>query len=447
MRAHFVGVGGTGMSALAQLRAFSGDVVTGSDRLNDAQALGETRLRLEKAGIAFHAQDGSALGPQVERVVASTAIEEDNADLRRARELKLPLIHRADELAELARRHRTVAISGTSGKSTVTAMVFHVLERAGLSPSLAAGANLLSLRRQGLLGNAWRGRSDLLVIEADESDGTLTRYRPWLGVLLNVSKDHKDLPELHALFGRFKAQSRELLVNADGSGVAAYLPGAASFGFSSGELRGQGLELLPDSCRFSVNGVGFSVPAPGRHSAENALAAAAACASIGVGLEKSAEALAGFEGVGRRFERVGEARGVAVIDDFAHNPEKVRAALAAARLKSRRVLAVFQLHGFAPARFMKAEFFEAFAQALTPEDRLWLPPIYYAGGTAAKDISAADYAQALSARGLRIRHLTEREAIAAEIAAEARPGDLVLVMGARDPSLSDFARLILARLG
>ena len=446
LRIHFVGVAGTGMSALAQIHALSGATVTGSDRLADHGALGETRRRLEAAGIKIFPQDGSALKPAVSRVVVSTAIEADNADLKRAAELNLRVVHRADELAALAQSRRTIAVAGTSGKSTVAAMVFHILEASGRAPGLAAGANLPALRRKGLLGNAWRGESNLLVMEADESDGTLTRYKPWLGVLLNMSKDHKDTSELAELFVRFKAQCESFVVNADAPNLAAFHSGGLTFGFFAGQLRGAGLELTADGSRFRVEDVNFYAPIPGRHNAENALAAAAVCKVIGVSLEESAFALRGYEGVGRRFERVGRAGGIEVIDDFAHNPEKVRAALSAARLRAKRALVVFQLHGFAPARFLKEELIKTFAECLGPEDRLWLPDIYYVGGTAAKDISAQDYASRLAAAGLKAGYAPRRDAIIDEIAREARPGDMVLVMGARDASLSEFAARILERL-
>jgi UDP-N-acetylmuramate--alanine ligase len=446
VKVHFVGVAGTGMSALAQLRALAGDSVTGSDRLADQDGLGGERARLEAAGISIFPQDGSGLAPGTKRVVVSTAIEKDNADLARAAALGAPVVHRADELAELAARHRTVAIAGTSGKSTVTAMTWHILNETRRSPSLASGANLLSLRRKGLVGNAWKGTSDLLVIEADESDGTLTRYAAEVGVLLNISKDHKELAELEGLFRRFQERSKNFVACADAPSLAGFLKGARTYGFNAGDLRGSDLELTRDASRFRVGGAEARVPAPGRHNAENALAALAACAALGVPVRDAAAALASFEGVGRRFEVVGAARGVEVVDDFAHNPEKVRAALAAAHLRARRVHAVFQLHGFAPARFLKDEFLAAFADSLGPEDRLWLPDIYYVGGTAAKDVSAADYADALTARGVRARREPSRAAIAAAIAGEAQEGDLALVMGARDPSLSAFAAEVLRRL-
>lgn len=443
---HFVGVAGTGMSALAQIHALSGARVTGSDRLADRDALGETRRRLETAGLSFFPQDGSGLSGDTARIVVSTAIEKDNPDLSRARALGLPVVHRADELAALALSRRCLAVAGTSGKSTVSALVFQILETAGKLPSLACGANLASLRRRGLLGNAWRGESDLLVIEADESDGTLTRYAPFLGLLLNISKDHKEPAELSALFRTFRDRSERVVVNADVPQLSGFEKKGTTFGFSSGKVRGKSLELGPRGCRFTLEGVAMRLEAPGRHNAENALAAAAACRELGVSWAEAAAGLAAYEGIGRRFELVGAARGVEVIDDYAHNPEKVRAAIAAARLRSKRVLAVFQLHGFAPARFLKKEFLEVFAQSLGPEDMLWLPEIYYVGGTAAKDIAAADYAGALSARGKKARYLQRRQDIVGEIAAEAREGDLILVMGARDASLSDFAGAIFRSL-
>ncbi|MEK9144038.1 MAG: cyanophycin synthetase, partial [Elusimicrobiota bacterium] len=179
---------------------------------------------------------------------------------------------------------------------------------------------------------------------------------------------------------------------------------------------------------------------------ENALAAAAACLEAGVSLEESARALSSYRGVSRRFELIGESRGVIVIDDYAHNPDKVRAALAAAQLRSGRVLAVYQPHGYGPTRFLKNDLIAAFSETLRPEDRLWLAEIYYAGGTAVKDISSRDIADPIAANGRKAAFLPERGAIARAIAQEARPGDLVLVMGARDPSLGAFARSILEAL-
>ncbi len=442
---HFTGVCGTGMSALAQFEALRGLAVSGSDRSADRGEAQDAVRRLESVGVRVLPQDGSGVSKDA-TVVVSTAIETDNQDLTRARLLGATVVHRADYLGALADARRTAAVAGTSGKSTVTAMLFEILRAAGRGPSLIAGANLPSLRAAGLIGNAWLGTTGPLVIEADESDGSLTRYRPELGLLLNISKDHKEVAELQTLFREFRARSRTFAVSADAPGLAEFQEGALTYGFERGDLRGTDLRVGPRGSRFRAGGAEFELKVPGAYNAENALAAAAAGRALGVPLQDAARALRDFGGVGRRFEVAGEARGVEVVDDFAHNPEKVRAALGAAHLRAGRVLAVFQLHGFAPARFMKAEFVDAFAESLRPGDALWLPDIYYVGGTAAKDVSAKDYADALTARGVRALHRPDRAAIPGAIAAEAKEGDLVLVMGARDPSLPEFAASVLAAL-
>jgi UDP-N-acetylmuramate-alanine ligase len=426
-KVHFVGAAGFGVSALAQFHVMGGGRATGSDRSFDAGASAELRAKLEKLGVVLFPQDGSALDGSHAYAVASTAIEKDNKDLERVRALSLRLLHRADALAAHVAAHKTIAVAGTSGKSTVVAMIFEILEAAGLSPSVITGGALTSLERRGFVGNAFRGKSDLLVVESDESDGTVVRYRPWLGVYLNISKDHQDLADLEKMFAEFRKNSTNWL--------------------DAGALRAAGVEPGPQGTRFIFEGQKFSLPVPGLHNVENAVAAIAACRKAGVSLPDCAKALAAFQGVSRRFERVGAARGVEVVDDFAHNPAKVRAAIAAAHLRAPRVLSVFQLHGFAPARFMKAEFLDAFADSLGPDDVLWLPEIFYAGGTAAKDISAADYARELKARGKDARFLANRSDIPADLARTARPGDVALLMGARDPSLPRFARELLAALG
>ncbi|MDE2490055.1 MAG: UDP-N-acetylmuramate--alanine ligase, partial [Elusimicrobia bacterium] len=406
-RVHYAGVCGTGMSALAQFDALQGLSVSGSDRAADRGEAKNLVARLEKVGVRVLPQDGSGVSKDATLVV-STAIEADNKDVTRAKLLGARIVHRADYLAALADARRTAAVAGTSGKSTTTAMLFEILRAAGLGPSLISGANLPSLRAAGLVGNAWLGTAGPLVIEADESDGTLTRYRPELGLLLNVSKDHKEMSELLALFREFRRRSKSFVVGADARGLEEFRAGARTYGFGAGDLRGTDLAVGPRGSRFRAGGVLFELKVPGAYNAENALAAIAAARELGAPLDAAAAALRDFGGVGRRFEVVGEARGVEVVDDFAHNPEKVRAVLGAARLRAKRVLAVFQLHGFAPARFMKAEFLDAFAESLGPADVLWLPDIYYVGGTAAKDVSAAEYADALAARGAAARYRPDR---------------------------------------
>jgi len=447
-RLHFAGVGGSGMSALAQFAAMQGAPVSGSDRSFDRGQNPGARERLEKLGIRIFPQDGSAVSGDCGAVVYSTAVEEQVPDFAEARRQGVPLLHRSELLARFVASRRTLAVTGTSGKSTTVAMVFEILRGAGRDPSVITGGELRALQREGLWGNAWAGASDLLVIEADESDGSLVRYHPAVGVVLNLQRDHKEMDVVAGMFRTFRDQVRERLVVGEASNLEEFHPGSLVFGFGPGAgIRAEALEERPEGCVFRVDGVRFQLSVPGRHNAENALAAIAACRAVGVPLEAMTAPLADFQGVARRYEVLGTRRGVEVVDDFGHNPAKVAASLRTAQARAPRVLAVFQPHGFAPTRFNRKEFVEAFSAGLRPQDRLWMLDIYYAGGTAAKDICSADLVAGIAARGASAELAPARDWLVARLAGEAREGDTVLVMGARDPSLTDLARAILERLG
>lgn len=442
---HFVGIGGAGMSALAQIHAMDGGPATGSDRDFDLGRGAGLRKKLEDLGVRLFPQDGSAITRETGLVVLSTAIEGSNPEIAAAKALGVRLMHRSEFLAHHVERMRTLAVTGTSGKSTVVAMIFEILEAAGRGPSVITGGSLIALQKKGLTGNAFRGKSEILVVEADESDGSLVNYKPAVGVFLNLTKDHLEVSALREIFLKFRANVATALVNADDPALAD-MRADSTFGLASGDVRAEDLELSAGGSKFRVKDTAFTLPVPGRFNAGNAMAAVAACVNEGVSLADCSRALASFQGVARRFQSLGTARGVEVVDDFAHNPAKIAATLIAARLRARRILAVYQPHGFAPTRLLKNELIEAFAAGLRPDDRLWLPDIYYVGGTASKDISSLDLVEPLRTKGLNAFHIPDRSAIVALIAAEAREGDLVLVMGARDPSLSDFAAAILSAL-
>ncbi|MFO7655040.1 MAG: Mur ligase domain-containing protein [Candidatus Krumholzibacteriia bacterium] len=473
---HFVGVGGSGMSALAQLHALAGHRVTGSDRAFDAGERGEIRSHLERTGVTILPQDGSGPRPGTEAAVLSTAVEEGIPDVRAARERGVALWHRSELLSAHVRRHRTVAVTGTSGKSTVTAMIFAILRGAGADPGLLTGGPLVDLQAEGYLGNAWAGAGagagGWLVVEADESDGTLVRYRPWAGVILNLGRDHKEPAEVAAMFATFRDQVEgPLIVGEDPAldflRVSARGAAATTFGLGAGcDLRADQVRLSGDGSRFSVEGVEFVLHRTGRHDVLNALAALAAGRACGVDLDTMVQPLARFGGVTRRFQSLGTAAGVEVVDDFAHNADKIAAALAAARARlghaaaasaaptgataarpdgaGGRVLVAYQPHGFGPTRFLRDDLIAAFAAHLRGGDVLWLPEIYYAGGSVTRDISSRDLAEGIRARGRDARFLPDRDDLPATVAAEARPGDLVLIMGARDPSLTGLGRAVLA---
>jgi UDP-N-acetylmuramate-alanine ligase len=457
---HFSGLAGGGMSALAWYLRLSGRAVSGSDRTFDQGRQADQRKAFEDAGIRVLPQDGSGLTADHTALIVSTAIEGDSPEISRARALDIPVLHRSELLALLSREKKTIAVSGTSGKSTVTGMIWHVLEAAGLAPSLITGANLPSLTDKGLPGNAFFGAGEWLVIEADESDGSLVRYHPEVAVLLNIEKDHQEIDALMPLFRTFRAQAKRAVIHqTDMRCLSLKKQGDVFFDKHSAVGNAIVDPVFGDwSSSFRWEGVAFEIPVPGRHNVENALAAIATGDLIGLTPEMCARGLRNFRGVERRYVRVGEARGVTVVDDFAHNPAKVRAALETAKGLARgqgdksgkagRVLAIFHPHGFAPMKLIGRDMMDYAAQVLGPEDHLYLPPIYYAGGTADQSISSADLVAHLNLRAGRAAGtaLDSKDAVIAAIAAAARPGDVVLSMGARDPALGEFAQRLLAAL-
>jgi UDP-N-acetylmuramate--alanine ligase len=428
-RFHYAGVGGSGMSALAQFQAMRGGRASGSDRGFDQGQRPEARAQLAALGVEVHPQDGSGLAGDAAALVVSTAVEDTVPDV-----------------AHWVATTRSVAVSGTSGKSTTTAMVFEVLRGAGRDPSVITGGDLVALQDEGLWGNAWAGQGPL-VVEADESDGSLVRYQPAVSLCLNLSKDHKSEEEVAAMFRIAQRRTRERFVCGEEGIPDDLRAGALTFGFGAdNEVRGMIVELGPTSTRFTVDDVPFTLPVPGAHNVENALGAIAACRALGLGLEEMVAPLARFRGVARRFQSLGTAHGVEVIDDFGHNPAKIAASIATARLRGQRVLAVYQPHGYGPTRFLREGFVDTFARCPASQDLVWLLEVFYAGGTAVRDFSAADLVTDINARGGHAEFAPSREWLVQRLAAEARTGDLVLVMGARDPSLTGFARDILAAI-
>jgi UDP-N-acetylmuramate-alanine ligase len=429
------------MSALAQFQAMTGVDVSGSDRALDRGEQPGAKLALEACGITLYPQDGSGVTPECEAVVVSTAVESTVADYVAAKEQGIPLVHRAEMLARLAGQYKTIAVGGTSGKSTVVAMIFEILQGAGLNPSVMTGGALVCLERQGHIGNAWFGGSELLVIEADESDGSIIQYAPHVGVVLNLSKDHKEPEEVAGLFEQFRAQTTGAFIVGESENLSPLKEKSTVFGLGEeAEIRGEDLALTSHGSAFRIGTTAFTLPVPGKHNIENALAAIAVCQSLGVSLEAMVTPLALFQGVARRFQSLGVAQGVEVIDDFAHNPVKVQAAIETAQLRGGRVLAVYQPHGFTPTRFLRPDFVAAFSAALRPDDRLWLLEIFYAGGTAQRDFSAADIVADIVVSGKNAEFAATREVLQRRLLEEAQPGDLILIMGARDPSLTEFGR-------
>lgn len=462
----FIGVAGVGMSAIAQYLVGKGVEVRGSDRQFGEFLAGKCEKpkvmgQLEECGVKCFAQDGSGVVEGLDAVVVSTAIEDTNPDLKRAKELGVKVMHRSEMLAKISKEARTIAVSGTSGKSTVTAMIYHILEYAGLQPSVMTGAGLVNLQAQGKIGNAVSGKGEWLVVEADESDGTLVRYEPEIGLILNVDKDHKEMDELQEIFLKFShnilSAGHTLIVN-DAHPLAKKFSAGREFDFGFENYVGvQGVDFktagthIKFRVRNKANLVNFEVPLPGKHNMENALAATAAALRAGVSLHTCADALSTFPGVFRRHQILGTFNGVTLVDDFAHNPAKIAASIKSAQdFTEGRVLAWFQPHGFGPTRFLRKDLVEFMAKTLRPadigEDRendvMFFSEIYYAGGTVTRDISAGDLADDLLIKGCEAVYIENRDECAKKMLEYAQPGDTILLMGARDPSLETFAKSV-----
>lgn len=443
-RIHFVGIAGTGMSALAQFLAMGGARVSGSDREFDRGQGAGDRQFLEDAGIEILPQDGrGARGAG--RIVTSTAVEADIPDLQAGRDLRVPILHRSEMLSRLVAGRTSVAVAGVSGKSTVAGMLFEILEAAGRRPGLIAGGSLLSLVQRGMKGNASPGEGPL-VVEADESDGTLVRYAPETGIILNLHEDHMGTAGILEQFQEFRSRIRGACVVADQEELASVQDSAILFGWTDrARFRGADWEPAGEGCRFRCGAVTVRLRVPGRHNATNALAALAAASALGVAPGDAASALGEFRGIARRFQLAGGARGVRVYDDYAHNGDKILAAVAAARTLGRRVLAVFRPHGFGPARQLRRTLIERLPAALGPRDRFDLLPIYFAGGTVNRDISSGDLCDDLRRLGIASDVVPPGD-MPDRIASRAREGDVVLLMGARDPDLPALAARIVDAL-
>jgi UDP-N-acetylmuramate--alanine ligase len=302
------------------------------------------------------------------------------------------------------------------------------------------------------------GDPELFVSEVDESDGSIALYKPEVAVLTNISLDHKEMAELRSLFAAFLLRARKAVLNLDDPetrAIADVVPAdhRVGYGFDSpgAEIMGKDVQLQPDGVTFAIEAGGerheVRLAVPGRHNASNALAAVAACRALGVRIEDAVTALARFEGLKRRLETVGTARDITVIDDFAHNPDKIDATLATLRAQPGRLLIMFQPHGYGPLAKMGEELADSLAKGMAPEDWLYLPDPVYQGGTVERERGSDWLAEQVMERGRQAQHIADRAEIGTALAAEAKAGDRILIMGARDDTLIDFARELLETLG
>lgn len=446
----FIGVAGSGMSAIAQYLQGIGKNVSGSDRFFKEGEYNEAKEKLEAEGIQCFLQNGDGINSTTDLVVVSTAVEDTVAEVQKAKQLNIPIIKRAELLAVIAASKKTIAVGGTSGKSTTSAMLFDILEHAGLQPSIIGGAGLVSLIKKGKIGNAKVGAGEWLVIEADESDGSIVHYKPAIGLLLNVDKDHKEMDVLMEVFAVFKSNSEKFVVNQShylAKTLSQNLANDFSFdqhsgaGYIAANFKQNGLTIS-----FVINGTPFSMNLVGRHNMENALAATAIAVQLGVSLATCAESLQHYEGIYRRHQVKGNKQGVWVIDDFAHNPVKCAAAIEACQPIAPKVIAWFQPHGYGPTKFLRNDFVEEISKVLRGDDEIWMSEIFYAGGTAVKDISANDLINDLKANNKNAFFVDNRNDLIENIRPHLTENCVLLLMGARDPSLEQFANKVWTEL-
>jgi UDP-N-acetylmuramate--alanine ligase len=454
----FCGIGGSGMLPLANIVRDAGATVAGSDRALDQGRLGPKFEWLQSLGIDLFEQDGSGLVSGDQILIASAAIEDSVPDIAKAHAVGCQRVTRAELLADLFNAApRSIAVGGTSGKSTVTGMIGWILTEAGLDPTIMNGAVMKNfVRDDAPFASARVGRGDVFVSEVDESDGSIALFTPEVAVLNNVSLDHKSLEELRQLFGDFAKGAKCCVWNADDAETVALiapmqLAGAISFGFTpQADIRATDITELPLSSRFTLHAQGethaVTLIVPGRHNIANALAAIAAATALGVSVAQAVRGVERFGGLARRFDIVGTADNITVIDDFGHNPDKIAATLATLKAFPGRVIAFFQPHGYGPIRVMGSELAAVFADMLGKDDHLILCDPVYFGGTVDKSIGSQSITDAVTASGRNAEYIPAREDCGNRIVELAQPGDRIVIMGARDDTLSGFAADVLARL-
>ncbi|NJC41203.1 UDP-N-acetylmuramate--alanine ligase [Brevundimonas alba] len=461
----FCGIGGSGMLPLAMIVQAQGGRIEGSDRSRDQGRTPEKFAWLEAHGVTLHPQDGSGVTRAAQTVVATGAIEDTVPDIGAARRAGARIVSRPGLLSQIFNAAPTsIGVAGTSGKSTITGMIAWILHQAGREPTVMNGAVMRNFAdADHPFASALIGGRDLFVAEVDESDGSIARYDPTVAVVSNISLDHKSMEELRDLFGGFTARSTTAVLNLDNPETAALAQqmvetgrGDAVVTFALGnataDLSAHDLIPQPTGMRFDLTdrASGQTLPVtlnvPGAHNVANALAALGAVRAIGVPLDHAVAALETFSGIGRRMEVVGTAAGVTVIDDFAHNPDKIAATLKTLHAFDGRLLILFQPHGFGPLKLMKHEFIDGFTGLLRSDDVLLMPePVYY-GGTTDRSVGSEDIASGIRAAGRSAEALPTREACGDRLVDLARPGDRIVVMGARDDTLSTFAAELLERL-
>jgi UDP-N-acetylmuramate--alanine ligase len=449
------------MTPLALIIQARGGRVEGSDRALDQGRNTERFDFLRAHGIALHPQDGSGVRRAGQTLVTSAAVEETIPDVQAARRVGAAVVTRARLLADLFNDSALgIGVAGTSGKSTTVGMIGWILHRAGKTPTIMNGADMKNfVNADSPFASALIGGGESFVSEVDESDGSIAFFDPRIALVNNISLDHKSIDELRSLFRDFSVKAETVVLNLDNAETAALVPDLKPGRAATYSLTDARADLLASLPVPSPTGITFHVKerntgetvevdlkVPGRHNVANALAALCAAKACGVAPADAARYLGEFSGIRRRLEVVGTANGITVIDDFAHNPDKISATLETMHAFPGRLLLMFQPHGYGPIRLMKNALVDCFTQGMRGDDVLVMPEPVYFGGTVDRSIGSRELAGEIERGGRKATAFPDRTACGDVLAGLARPGDRILVMGARDDSLSHFARDLLQRL-
>ncbi len=444
----FCGASGNGISPLEQIMIKKGYEVYGSDLSFDEGRDVSRKKALENVGLHIIPQNGSGITPDMECLYVSAIIDENNPDVKAARSFNIPIKKRSDLLQELFSQYsKGIAVGGTAGKTTTTAMIGYILDTLGKKPCMINGGMLCNFEDRPGLPNYIYNESDICVIEADESDGSIQKYYPYIGIVNNISHDHTSMEKLVEYFSNFAAHVQHaLIVNYDCPLASKLACSKQVFSFSiqnsEADIYATDIKAVAHGIEYSLDGRRFSLGVIGKFNVSNALAAIASCMMLGIDKFEAAKALEGFTGIKVRLEKVGTSKDVTFYDDFAHNPSKIAASVAALKEYPGRVIVMYQPHTPFSVINTGDEVAEVLPKVMSDDDIILMQEIYEK--TPADAVSANDIISKIREHGHNNAHfMSQRDEVRRFILDNVRAGDRVVIMGAHDNSLPDFSRELL----
>lgn len=433
------GIAGSGLSAIASYLAEKGNEIWGSDRAFDIDREHPLINPLLDKGIKIVPQDGNALDNTFNLIIFSTAVENSNPEYLKALSLAIPIKTRPEFLIELTEKRQSIAVSGTSGKSTTAGMLSFLLHRLSIKHDFIGGGRVKKIKEINGIGNYLAEKGDLFVVEACESDGTITKYKPNYTILLNLHFDHHSVEKTAEMFQILvENTSKRVIINEDDKNLKDLkVKNPITFSIDrQSNFKAEHVLFNPFSTEFTLKGVRFELSIPGKHNLYNALACISLLYEMGISLNEISKILPSFDGLERRFDIILNEKGYLVIDDYAHNPHKIDSLMTTVMKLSHSICYIFQPHGFGPTKLLKDEYIKVFSERLRNSDHLVILPIFYQGGTAQKDISSYSLKDGIMTFKKSVEVVENREDVIKKI----NQFNTFIIFGARDESLSQFAR-------